>query len=179
MISDSSYIRHLLLLSAATALANSLVFSKLYYCYSLYNGISFHKQNWTTYTAHSKYSGSCHFVPKIAVVTEPLMRSLLIATLRMKMGSCGYTRNAHFVPKIATLRMKMTKCGKGRSNFIQSNCVKCGDQYNLKYFCQFEHHMRNDKRSLLELICWCYVIRIFRFIIIIIIYSMRIIEKSL
>ena len=35
-----SYIRHLLPLSAATALANSLVSSKLDYCNSLYNGIS-------------------------------------------------------------------------------------------------------------------------------------------
>ena len=39
-IRDIRRIRHLLLLSAATALANSLVPSKLDYCNSLYNGIS-------------------------------------------------------------------------------------------------------------------------------------------
>ena len=39
-IRDIRRIRHLLPLSAATALANSLVFSKLDYCNSLYNGIS-------------------------------------------------------------------------------------------------------------------------------------------
>ena len=39
-IRDIRHIRHLLPLSAATALANSLVSSKLDYCNSLYNGIS-------------------------------------------------------------------------------------------------------------------------------------------
>ena len=39
-IRDIRRIRHLLPLSAATALANSLVSSKLDYCNSLYNGIS-------------------------------------------------------------------------------------------------------------------------------------------
>ena len=39
-IRDILRIRHLLPLSAATALANSLVSSKLDYCNSLYNGIS-------------------------------------------------------------------------------------------------------------------------------------------
>ena len=53
-IRDIRRIRHLLPLSAATALANSLVSSKLDYCNSLYNGIS---QN----TAHTKYSGSCRY----------------------------------------------------------------------------------------------------------------------
>ena len=39
-IRDIRRIRHLLPLSTATALANSLVYSKLDYCYSLYSGIS-------------------------------------------------------------------------------------------------------------------------------------------
>ena len=39
-IRDTRRIRHLLFLSAATALANSHVSSKFYYCNSLYNGIS-------------------------------------------------------------------------------------------------------------------------------------------
>ena len=39
-IRDISRIRHLLSLSVATALANSLVSSKLDYCNSLYSGIS-------------------------------------------------------------------------------------------------------------------------------------------
>ena len=54
-IRDIRRIRHLLPLSAATALANSLVSSKLDYCNSLYNGIS--QANLKQNTAHTKYSG--------------------------------------------------------------------------------------------------------------------------
>ena len=58
-IRDIRRIRHLLPLSAATTLANSLVSSKLDYCNSLYNGIS--QANLKQNTAHTKYSGSCHY----------------------------------------------------------------------------------------------------------------------
>ena len=57
-IRDIRRIRHLLPLPAATALANSLVSSKLDYYNSLYRGIlCANEQN----TAHAKYSGSCGY----------------------------------------------------------------------------------------------------------------------
>ena len=61
-IRDIRRIRHLLPLSAATALANSLVSSELDYCNSLYNGISqanLNKIQRIQNTAHTKYSGLC------------------------------------------------------------------------------------------------------------------------
>ena len=66
-IRDIRRIRHLLPLSAATALANSLVSSKLDYCNSLYNGISQanlnkiqHIQNTRVVTNTSKFE---HITP--------------------------------------------------------------------------------------------------------------------
>ena len=53
-IRDIRQIRHLLPLSAATALANSLVSSKLDYCNSLHSGIS-------QTSTHSKLTGTRHY----------------------------------------------------------------------------------------------------------------------
>ena len=53
----SSY--HLLPLSTATALANSLVFSKLDYCNSLYSGIS--QTNLNKLQRIQKFIGTCHY----------------------------------------------------------------------------------------------------------------------
>ena len=55
-IRDIRRIRHLLPLSAATALANSLVSSKLDYCNSLYSGIS--QSNLKQTSTHSKLIGT-------------------------------------------------------------------------------------------------------------------------
>ena len=58
-IRDIRRIRHLLPLSTATALANSLVSSKLDYCNSLY---SWHLTNKSQQTStHSKFIGTCHY----------------------------------------------------------------------------------------------------------------------
>ena len=57
-IRDIRRIRHLLPLSAATALANSLVSSKLDYCNSLYSGIS--QVNLNKLSTHSKLIGTRH-----------------------------------------------------------------------------------------------------------------------
>ena len=58
-IRDIRRIRHLLPLSAATALANSLVSSKLDYCNSLYNGIS--QANLNKIQRIQNTSGSCRY----------------------------------------------------------------------------------------------------------------------
>ena len=58
-IRDIRRIRHLLPLSAATALANSLVSSKLDYCNSLYSGIS--QSNLNKLQTHSKLIGTRHY----------------------------------------------------------------------------------------------------------------------
>ena len=58
-IRDIRRIRHLLPLSAATALANSLVSSKLDYCNSLYSGHLTSKSQQTS--THSKLTGTRHY----------------------------------------------------------------------------------------------------------------------
>ena len=59
-IRDIRRIRHLLPLSAARALANSLVSSKLDYCNSLYSGIS--QVNLNKTSTHSKLIGTRHYI---------------------------------------------------------------------------------------------------------------------
>ena len=58
-IRDIRRIRHLLSLSTATALDNSLVSSKLDYCNSLYSGHLTKKSQPTS--THSKFIGTCHY----------------------------------------------------------------------------------------------------------------------
>ena len=67
-IRDIRRIRHLLPLSTATALANSLVSSKLDYCNSLYSGIS--QTNLNKLQSHSKFIGTCHYKYKFQILTH-------------------------------------------------------------------------------------------------------------